>query len=149
MDLKDFIKETLIQITSGIQESQMEVRKSGGFVNPAHRINSKQTDSSHFGAIGTGQNIFMVDFDVSISVKEDTGGDAKAQLKVASIFSAEAGGSKGITNTAINRISFKVPLALPIDSETEKTLKDKDAIEKSRREKETQEARNSAVDYNI
>jgi len=38
MELKEFVKETLIQITKGVKESQGDISDLGGYVNPAVRI---------------------------------------------------------------------------------------------------------------
>lgn len=127
MELKEFIKEALVQISEGIEAAQTEVRDCGGFVNPAHRASTKTSDTSHFGAVGNGKNIFLVDFDVSISVVEGTETDAQAKLNVASLLSLGAGGKSEQNSTATNKISFKVPIALPTDSVSEEQLKDQDA----------------------
>jgi len=42
MELKEFVKETLIQITKGVKESQGDISDLGGYVNPAVRIVSLQ-----------------------------------------------------------------------------------------------------------
>lgn len=34
MDLKEFVKETLVQITQGVKEAQVECKEIGGLVNP-------------------------------------------------------------------------------------------------------------------
>ena len=34
MELKDFVKETLVQITEGVKEAQEECRKNGCRINP-------------------------------------------------------------------------------------------------------------------
>ena len=115
MDLKDFVKETLVQISSGVQESIEAVRESGGFTNPAAAGNVKSDSGSHFGSMGEGQNVFLVDFDVAVTVDENSGLSGGGKLKVAGIFSVggEAGSSSKSSST--NRVSFKIPLALPVD----------------------------------
>ena len=37
MDLKDFVKETLVQITEGVKEAQEECKKSGCRINPEYK----------------------------------------------------------------------------------------------------------------
>ena len=123
MELKDFVKETLTQIAAGIDESLETVRESGGYVNPATTINSSVTDSSHFSSMKFGRNVFLIDFDVAVTVEEETGTNAEAKLKVASLLSLGAGGESGNRSSATNRISFKIPLALPVDPITEDELK--------------------------
>ena len=38
MELKEYIAETLVQISAGIEAAQNECRDCGGFINPAHRV---------------------------------------------------------------------------------------------------------------
>jgi hypothetical protein len=115
MELKEFVKETLIQISAGVQESIEMVRDTGGYTNPAVSDSVKNGDTSHFSSMGEGQNIFLVDFDVAITVDESADASGGAKLKVAGIFSA--GGDAGISSksSSTNRVSFKIPLALPVD----------------------------------
>lgn len=35
MDLKEFVRETLVQIATGVKDAQIDVRALGGIVNPA------------------------------------------------------------------------------------------------------------------
>jgi hypothetical protein len=143
MELKEYIKETLVQISEGIEAAQTEVRDCGGFVNPAHRTSVKTSDPSHFGAVENGQNIFLVDFDVSISVIEGSGTDAHAKLKVASLISLGAGGKSSQSSNSTNRISFKVPLGLPVDAVSEEQLNQRDARVAENRRKQTERIRSA------
>jgi len=115
MDLKDFVKETLVQISKGVQESIEAVRESGGYTNPAAGGGVKNDNSSYFGSMGEGQNVFLVDFDVAVTVDENSEASGGGKLKVAGIFSV--GGDAGISSksSSTNRVSFKIPLALPVD----------------------------------
>lgn len=139
MELKEFIKETLVQISEGIEAAQTEVRESGGFVNPAHRVKVDNSDKSHFGSTENGQNIFLVDFDVSVTVTEGTGTDAQAKLKVGSLVNLGAGGKSSQSSNTTNRISFKVPVSLPVDSVSQEQLKERDLRLEERRRKQTEQ----------
>ena len=68
MDLQEFVSVTLTQIAAGVKDAQDSVRESGGYANPAHRRGSRDTPDSHFGSMPNGQNIFLIDFDVAVSV---------------------------------------------------------------------------------
>lgn len=142
MELKEFIKETLVQIAEGVEAAQTEVRDCGGFVNPAHRNDPKNIFETHFGVLGNGQNIFLVDFDISVTVIEETGADAKAKLQVASFFKVGAGIESSSSNSATNRVSFKVPLGLPVDAVSEEKLKQKDEELSEKRRKQSETIRN-------
>ncbi|MDB6063177.1 MAG: hypothetical protein JWM78_3280 [Verrucomicrobiaceae bacterium] len=141
MELKDFIKETLVQIAVGVEAAQTEVRDCGGFVNPAHRSDPKNNVETHFGVLGNGQNIFLVDFDISVTVVEETGADAKAKLQVVSFLKIGVGIESSTSNSATNRIGFKVPLGLPVDAVSEEQLKQNDAELQEKRRKQSEAIR--------
>lgn len=138
MELKEFIRETLSQIAAGVQASQTEVRDAGGFVNPAFRAGKQEQDNTHFGVLTSGQNIFLVDFDVTVSVIEATETEGKAKLNVAGFMSLGTGGQSNASSTATNRISFKVPLAMPVDTISAEELKNQDEAQAERRRRESE-----------
>ena len=115
MDLKDFVKETLVQISSGVQESIAEVRESGGYTNPAAAKRKESGQGSYFSSMGDGQNVFLVDFDVAVSVDEDSKVSGEGKLRVASVISLGGEAGSSTKSSASNRVSFRVPIALPVD----------------------------------
>ena len=146
MDLKEFVKEALSQVAAGVEEAQADVLDRGGFVNPAHRPDSRSSNEAHFGVLENGQNIFLVDFDVSVTVAEETGKSGGAKLQVASFVKLGGDVDANTSSTATNRISFKVPMALPVDDVSEEQLKaqDEERREKVRRRNESRRRRNSS-----
>jgi hypothetical protein len=136
MDLKDFVKESLVQIASGVKESQEAVRDAGGYVCPAIRIASEKTDNSQITFLPDGRNIFLVDFDIAVTVSESTNTDAGARLKVAS-FGDIGGGVVGSTGSAAtNRVTFKVPVVLPADEQSLEELQGRDAGTRGRKQEQ-------------
>jgi hypothetical protein len=121
MDLKEFVKETLVQITSGVRDAQSEVRSLGGIVNPA-TLTRTDGAGSYFSTIDDVHHVFLVDFDVAISVTESAGTNAGAKLNVATFLTLGAGGQSANSSAATNRLTFKVPLALPLDEPTRSKL---------------------------
>jgi hypothetical protein len=121
MDLKEFVKETLVQITAGVREAQEAVQLLGGVANPATLTRSDGA-GSYFATIDDMHHVFLVDFDVAVSVTENAGTSAGAKLNVATLLTLSAGGQSGNVSAATNRLSFKVPLALPLDEETRARL---------------------------
>lgn len=114
MELKEFVRESLKQIVEGVSEAQKPVRDHGGYVNPT--VLPRGKSESHFGEfLPSGQQVFLVEFDVAVTVNEQTGTHAEAKLQVASILSLGAGGKSGDLLQTIQHIKFKVPLALPLD----------------------------------
>ena len=142
MELKEFVKETLVQITQGVKECQDEIGNLGGFVNPSVRI-GKSSGASHVSSLGDGQNIYTVDFDIAISVAEDTGTKADGKLTVASIFSAGGSTSSTEANSTLSKVSFKIPLALPVDSVSKFNLEEEDAKKEKAKRMTAQKISNS------
>ncbi len=115
MELKDFVRESLKQIVEGVSEAQDPVRRHGGYVNPTAL--PKGTSESHFGEfLPSGQQVFLVEFDVAVTINEQTGTHAEAKVQIASFLSLGAGGNSGDALQLTQRIKFKVPLALPLDA---------------------------------
>lgn len=110
-------------------------------MNPAHRVSAVNSSEAHFGVLTNGQNIFLVDFDVSVTVVEESGKSANAKLKVASLSNIGGGAESNTSNAATNRISFKVPLGLPVDAVSEE-LKEQDEREFERRRKASEAFQN-------
>ena len=123
MDLKDFVKEALVQITEGVKESQEIIREHGGYANPATGTSSSNIDA-HIGNLKDGQSIYLVDFDISVSVTESTGINGSSKLTVASLFNLGAGVESSDSNSTLSRIAFKVPLALPVDKVSQEILQE-------------------------
>jgi hypothetical protein len=138
MDLKDFVKESIVQIATGVKESQEAVREVGGYTCPAVRLRPR--GDSHLTHLPDGRNIFLVDFDVALTVSESTDADVGAKLKVASI--VDIGGGVGTTTgtTATSRVTFQVPLALPADEESLGDLKDRDEKRRAKIEEQNRKA---------
>jgi len=121
MDLKEFVREALVQVTSGVREAQDQVREKGGYVNPSVVSSaSGQPEATHFGTLNSGQNVLLMEFDVAVTATDSTEGGAGAKLAVASVFSIQAGGKGTSGSESTSRIRFKVPFALPLDAESKK-----------------------------
>ena len=126
MELKDFIKETLLQIASGARLADDEYRKLGnGGVNPEGKfhlegiphilcpgVNDKHDISKPAipkPQIGNNQN-GLGKLNVQIEEKTQIEGKIGGILNV---ISASFGGSKEDTNKSVQEISFSIPVALP------------------------------------
>ncbi|KMV31027.1 hypothetical protein AB733_08480 [Photobacterium swingsii] len=107
MQLDDYIKETLVQITRGVKSASEEIEVLGGNVNPPEEIRIVGATPIYKAA-----DHQVVKFDVAIQVKDvsSTEASGKAKISVLSI----GGGIKNTDETqAVHRVRFEVPLALP------------------------------------
>ena len=110
MDLKEFIKETV----SGIVSASQELTRDGlgsAILNPPTDRN-RSTVYQEDGAEFVYRRVENIEFDVAVTVEDETRKDGNAGLKV---FSSEVGGggSKGNRNEATSRVCFTMSICFP------------------------------------
>ena len=112
MDLKQFICETLVQISEGIAAAQQQLHDagSGAVVN----TNMTKTEDGHLVTGGRRRPVEFVDFDVAILANEGTETKAGIGLTVASLFKLDAGGKSIESAGRESRIKFRVPMSYPM-----------------------------------
>ena len=118
MDLREFIKESLVQIAQGINDANTELESTGAIVNPLHVIvNSDKSQA--YGRTGkpAGQSdnsriVERVVFDVAVVAEQGEKTKAGIKLSVASI-GLGAGGQSDKSNRSESRIQFAIPMVLP------------------------------------
>jgi len=94
MELKDFISETIKQITDGILEGNLYVKEKS---NSSEGIRDQYT---------------KIDFDIAISTNEENKNDVGGKVTVVQVFNARASSSTASTTTNQNRIKFEVLAAI-------------------------------------
>jgi hypothetical protein len=119
MELKDFVAQALIEIASGVVQAQEALAPIGAKVNPQlSRVLPKgEKNYEVFGwAEGEGSNpILLVSFDVAVTASEGT--KTRGGIGVmAGIVSLGSAGATDKAETAVSRLSFKVPLLLPLQT---------------------------------
>jgi hypothetical protein len=104
MDLKTFVKTTLLEIAEGIKDAQDVVGTRAG--------NAKINPETHYGQDKGHGKSTPVDFDVALTVSDKSEGEVHGGLKVAGI---GIGGKKAgeSTQEVVSRIRFSVQLAQP------------------------------------
>jgi len=111
MILKDFITETLVQITSGVIEAQKQLKDTGCMINPEgfYSQDKQQILTGYEGKSFKVQNVKM---GVNVSVIEDKG--KKANISVTSSFLNAGIGTDGKTANVMNNfIEFEIPVSFP------------------------------------
>lgn len=94
MELKDFISETIKQITDGILEGNSYVKEKS---NSSEGIRNQYT---------------KIDFDIAISTNEENKNDIGGKVTVVQVFNAGASSSTASTTTNQNRIKFEILAAI-------------------------------------
>lgn len=111
MELKDFIKTAIADITDAVSELQTEL-KNGAIVSPSlpHAISNRSVIDPENDKVN--RPISKVDFDVAITVgdSDSVGAGVKAGIQ---IFSAKLGGESSTHTENVSRMTFSIPLVLP------------------------------------
>jgi hypothetical protein len=116
MQLKDFVAQTLTQITEGVVEAQGNLDVLGARVNPVlrHVLPKGESNYASFGwAQGeAGNPVLLVTFDVAVTATQET----KTKGGIGVLTGIVSLGSTGATDkgsSSASRIAFQVPLLLP------------------------------------
>ena len=111
MELKDFIKTALTDITDAIKELQDEL-KNGAIVSPSMPNAIAYTTIVDPVNININRPISKIDFDVAITVgnTDKVGGDGKIGIQ---ILSAKIGNENVAHSENVSRMTFSIPIVLP------------------------------------
>ncbi|MEQ3659871.1 MAG: hypothetical protein ABNH21_13065 [Glaciecola sp.] len=113
MELKEFVKESIKQISEALIECNVELKDKGVVINPKSvQVN---TDSSQaYGRISTeirhqSKVVQKIEFDVAVSTSKDQAANAGAKISVMSL-SLGAEGDVNYGNKSESRLKFSVPI---------------------------------------
>lgn len=108
MELKVFIKETLKDIVGAVEEAQNEISK--GEIVPY--------SNSTFKGIETGaSDIQTIEFEVTVTVNEKEGSEAKLSV-VAAVIGGNIKGQSDSTVGHVGRLKFRIPVKLPMKKDS-------------------------------
>ena len=115
MQLKDFVAQTLIQISEGVAEAQDKTSNGVGIVNPKIKrvfVNSQSGGTNlALGWTESGDLVNMVSFDVAVTATDGTGTKGGIGIVIGAVALGSQGQSEN-RNEAVSRVQFKVPFAL-------------------------------------
>ncbi|MES1939203.1 hypothetical protein T5B8_03100 [Salinisphaera sp. T5B8] len=111
MELSQFVTETLMQISTGIEDAQKQLQAAGSTA----RINTFMTkdESGNLVIGGRRSSIEHVDFDVAILANSGTETKGGVGITVASLLNVGAGGKSSESRGIESRVKFRVPVAFP------------------------------------
>lgn len=125
MELKEFIKQVLVDISEGIEDAQLELRGTA-FVAP--RRTSGKDSSSVYTTHGY-LDVSNVDFDVAVTSESSEKNTDKVSGGVRVFdFVHLGGGLKGensILSQNVSRVKFSIPMIYPTSDLTPSTNKQK------------------------
>lgn len=115
MELKDFIRETFVQISKGIEEANTELQDSSAIINP-NNVYVNAENRQNYGRLSKSKEynriIETVDFDVAVTASDENEAGGKFGIKVGSI-ELGANGKQTESSKAESRIKFKIPMVFP------------------------------------
>ena len=115
MELKDYIAETLVQITNGILEAQKQLSDVDVIVNPAESFGSK-------GDFWIGKNqdrgpvlrrVQEVEMKIGVIYSEETMGDGGARVHLGVLNIGAGVEEKGVERNE-NYVKFAIPVSFPV-----------------------------------
>ena len=111
MELKEFIKTAITDITEAVSELQNELDNgaivSPSLPNPISNGTIKNPDNNKVN-----RRISQIDFDVAITVGDTATKDVGGKLGI-QILSAKIGGESQTHTENMSRLSFSIPVVLP------------------------------------
>lgn len=123
IQLKDFVRETIVQIVAGVKEAQEHPDTKGAIISPK---SIEPTTEKHHKILGFlyphnaastyRPMVHLMNFDVAVSASNKTDSGGKVGVSVLSISADFGGGSEG-SHTSQSRIQFGVPIVLPTSEE--------------------------------
>lgn len=108
MELKEFIKTAITDITEAVSELQEELR-NGTIVNPS------LTQGEHGKSLVVDNEVRMIErlnFDIAVTATEATELNANAKAGI-SVFGAKVGAENNERTENVSRLTFSLPLVLP------------------------------------
>lgn len=108
MELDEFVREALVQITNGIVQANEQLGdQASANSNFANIVTTRAATGIEIDR-NAGTNVLIVKFDVAVTEASSKEGGGKI-----SVMGIGAGGSAGSENTVASRIQFNIPLGIP------------------------------------
>ncbi|MXR68755.1 hypothetical protein GNT65_08735 [Shewanella sp. JBTF-M18] len=118
MELKDFIKEAIKDISEAISESNSELSEIGAIVNP-ERVYTSGKDEELYGYMLKNEEtddfrrpVHSIEFDVAVSTLTKKDGKEGVGVNVVGI-SLGKDSKQADENNSSSRLQFSIPVAMP------------------------------------
>jgi hypothetical protein len=117
MELKDFVKETLIEISQGVLEAQTE--QGDALINPRVKLHEKEVGRIVLAEDGAGRGIRggrildYVEFDIAVTLDKNTNTDGKISVLFGAI-NLSSGGASENKDSSTSRVKFRVPVSFSV-----------------------------------
>ena len=111
MDIKDFVKESLMQIAESINEANVELKDKGTYIPSGDIVGEEEL----FSVIRDSEtrHFVKVEFDLAVTVSQKHGTSGGGGLSIASLANVGIKDEEKESKEEISRIKFMIPMALP------------------------------------
>lgn len=115
LSLENFVYQTIIEITKGIENATTELKESGTLINPA----THPSGTIILGRKGENvyRNVQKIEFDLTVSMTSEKSKGAGMKISVLNSISGNGNVGNNVTNIATNRLKFIIPISLPVNEE--------------------------------
>lgn len=110
MELKEFIKHSLIEITTAVAEARKEVKSVGVFIAEYNTNGNSVINNEKKYCITKDCN-----FDIAVTTSKETNAEGKAGISVMSIGVGTKAEAKS-NNSSVSRISFSIPITFETET---------------------------------
>jgi hypothetical protein len=111
MQLQEFIKETLVQIATGVAEAQEALKEREVVINPRRHMLMTSSQGQRENTIHQG-GVQRVSFDVAVTTTQSEKGVTTAGIVVGWV-GLGAKGEDAASSGSVSRIKFDIPVVLP------------------------------------
>jgi hypothetical protein len=111
MDIKDFVKESLMQIAESINDVNVELEEEGSYIPSGDMTGEGVLFTIIKGA--KNRNFIKVEFDLAVTVTQGNHTSGGGGLSIASFANVGIKDENKEGKEEISRIKFMIPMALP------------------------------------
>lgn len=115
MELKDFVRESLVQIAQGILEASESLKSTSAHINPKN-IYVNGDNRQNYGRLVKDKLyspvVELVEFDVAVHASEGTETNGKIGIRIG-LIGLGADGKSQESSRSESRIKFRVPVTFP------------------------------------
>jgi hypothetical protein len=112
MELQEFIKNTLVQITNGVIDAQNELKDTGCLINPMSYTTAVDKNMIIKGVQNTARMIQTIKMNVVLDVSKSN--NSKSGIGVAKVIKAGIESDETTINKNVTSIEFEIPVAFPV-----------------------------------
>ena len=110
MEIKDFISNTIEQISEGVRDAHSKCCHYGTIVNPS--VGDGGANDYYVGVQGKKWRVQTLDMDIAVTVTETADRGMGGKIGIAS-FGVGVNKEKGYSTANESRIRFSIPICLP------------------------------------